>query len=290
MLTPEQHDRSAAVLLGLAAGDALASGDDFEWSERTAAAVDIALLTADGRDPSEAAVREDLGADGEPEAADPAAATRTAGRRLLRTAPVALALLDDPVALAEAARLVCSGRGTALTDSERSDPSTDRGAGDAAVLFGLSLRVAVLEGRLDALAGLAALPTEVRAIWEAQLTAAGQGRAVDVRRRGTVGGLLQGAWAILGDEGAADASRVERVISRAAQSGADPASVAAAGALLAGRWGLEAVPVAWRRLLHGRLHGRPDLVGVDLVRLGMLSARSGVPHDPDDPARMDVLR
>jgi hypothetical protein len=296
VLTPEQHDRSAAVLLGLAAGDALASGDDFEWSERMAAAVDLALLTADGRDRTEAAVWEDPGADGGPGAADPDAATLAAGRRLLRTAPVALALLDDPVALAETARLVCSGHGTALTDSERSDPATttdpatDPGAGDAGVLFGLSLRVAVLEGRLDPRAGLATLPAQARAAWEAHLTAAGQGRTVGMKRMGAVGGLLQGAWAILGGADAAEASRVEQVISRAARSGADPASVAAAGALLAGRWGLEAVPVTWRRRLHGHLHGRPDLFGVDLVRLGMLSARSGVPHDPDDPTRMDVLR
>jgi len=284
VLTPEQHDRSAAVLLGLAAGDALASGEDFEWSERTAAAVDLALFTAAGRDPREAAVRDELGAGRGPGAADPDAARLAAGQCLLRTAPAALALLDDPVALAEAARLVCSGHGTALTDSERTDP--DQGAGDAGVLFGLSLRAAVLEGRLDPLAGLATLPAAARAAWEAHLTATGQGRTVDVRRVGTVGWILQGAWAILADAGAADAALVEHVISTAAHSGADPASVSAAGALLAGRWGLEAVPAAWRR----RLHGRPDLFGIDLVRLGMLSARSGVRHDPDDSARMDVLR
>jgi len=297
VFTPEQHDRPAAVLLGLAAGDALASGDDFAWSERTAAAVDLALLMAASRDPREADLWEELGADAEPGAsgpgaADPEAVRLAAGRRLLRTAPVALALLDDPVALAEAARLVSSWRGTAVTGSDRTDadpdadPGADPGADDAAVLFGLSLRVAVLEGRLDPRAGLATLPAEARAAWEAHLAAAGQGRTVDVQRVGAVGGVLQGAWAILGEAGAADASLVEQVISRAAHSGADPASVAAAGALLAGRWGLEAVPVAWRR----RLHGRPDLFGIDLVRLGMLSARSGVPHDPDDPARMDVLR
>ena len=176
--------------------------------------------------------------------------------------------------------------GTDADADTDADAETGAGAGDAAVLFGLSLRVAVLEGRLDPRAGLATLPAEARAAWEAHLAAAGQGRTVDVQRVGAVGGVLQGAWAILGEAGAADASLVEQVISRAAHSGADPASVAAAGALLAGRWGLEAVPVAWRR----RVHGRPGLFGIDLVRLGMLSTRSGVPHDPDDPARMDVLR
>lgn len=289
MLTPEQHDRSGAVLLGLAAGDALASGGDFEWSERTAAAVDLALLTADGLDPREAAVREDLGPAAETEFGDSDAAGLAAGRCLLRTAPVALALLDDPVALAEAARLVSSGHGTALnrtapTDSGRID--ADPGAGDAGVLFALSLRVAVLEGRLDPRAGFETLPAEARAAWEAHLAAAGEGRTVDVQRVGPVDWILQGAWAILGDAGAVDPSRLEPVISAAAHSGADPASVAAAGALLAGRCGLEAVPATWRR----RLHGRPGLIGIDLVRLGMLSARSEVPHDPDDPARMDVLR
>jgi len=284
VLTPEQHDRSAAVLLGLAAGDALASGDDFEWSERTAAAVDLALLTADGHDLREATVRDDPGARWDPGADDQA--RLAAGRCLLRVAPVALALLDDQVALAEAARQVASRPDSAPRDSALDDPTgTDPGAGDAAVLFALSLREAVLWGRLDPRAGLAALPSEVRSAWEAHLAAAAQGRTVDPQRLGPVGSILQGAWAILGDTPPADAALVGPLLAGAAH-GADPASLAAAGALLAGRWGLEAVPADWRR----RLHGRPDLFGIDLVRLAMLSVRSGVPHDPDDSARMDVLR
>jgi hypothetical protein len=279
VLTAEQHDRSAAVLLGLASGDALAAGDGFEWTERTAPAVDLARITAEGGDPRDAAVLDELRSRWGRKPHAPLPVPFSAGGCLLGTAPVALALLGDPLALAEAARNVCALTGSYLT---RADPE----AGDACALFGLSLRAAVLEGRLDPRAGLGTLPAAARAAWEAHFAAAARGRIVDGPRLGPVGGVLQGAWAILGDTPPADASRVEQVINAAARSGADPASVAAVGALLAGRWGLEAIPADWRR----RLHGRPDLFGIDLVRLGMLSARNVVPHDPDDSARMDVLR
>src|SRR6476659_1787249 len=68
---------------------------------------------------------------------------RTAGNgSLMRTAPVALAYLDDEYALVEAARAVSE-----LTH-------WDREAGDACVLWCLSIRHAVLTGVLDARIGL----------------------------------------------------------------------------------------------------------------------------------------
>src|SRR4029078_7618159 len=68
---------------------------------------------------------------------------RTAGNgSLMRTAPVALAYLDDEYALVEGARAVSE-----LTH-------WDREAGDACVLWCLSIRHAVLTGVLDARIGL----------------------------------------------------------------------------------------------------------------------------------------
>jgi hypothetical protein len=46
-----------------------------------------------------------------------------------------------------------------------------------------------------------------------------------------------------------------------------------AGALLGARWGMSAVPAAWRRVLHGW----PDARGVDLERLACLIVRGGRP-------------
>jgi ADP-ribosylglycohydrolase len=76
----------------------------------------------------------------------------TAGNgSLMRTAPVALAFLDDPRGLTEAAAAV-----SALTHY---DPE----AGEACVLWCHALRHAVLTGRLDARAGLDRLPAPSRA-------------------------------------------------------------------------------------------------------------------------------
>ena len=72
---------------------------------------------------------------------------RTAGNgSLMRTAPVALAYLDDPAGLAEAAMAV-----SALTHFDQS-------AGEACVLWSLAIRHVVLTGELDARAGLGYLP------------------------------------------------------------------------------------------------------------------------------------
>ena len=77
---------------------------------------------------------------------------RTAGNgSLMRTAPVALAYLDDPDGLAEAAMAV-----SALTHFDRS-------AGEACVLWCLAIRHAVLTGALNPRAGLEYLPAEQRA-------------------------------------------------------------------------------------------------------------------------------
>src|ERR1700752_2972588 len=73
----------------------------------------------------------------------------TAGNgSLMRTAPVALAYLDDEAGLAEAAR--------AVSDLTHHDPE----AGDACVLWCAAIRHAVLTGRLDARIGLSHIVSE----------------------------------------------------------------------------------------------------------------------------------
>ena len=79
---------------------------------------------------------------------------RTAGNgSLMRTAPVALAYLDDEAALVEAAR--------AVSELTHYDPE----AGDACVLWCLAIRHAVLTGQLDARIGLQHIDTDRRDLW-----------------------------------------------------------------------------------------------------------------------------
>ncbi len=96
---------------------------------------------------------------------------RTAGNgSLMRTAPVALAFLDDPAALTDRAR--------AISDLTHPDPV----AGDACVLWCHAIRVAVVEGRMPDLADLVAeLPVERRDQWAALGRGRGAARALGVR-------------------------------------------------------------------------------------------------------------
>jgi ADP-ribosyl-[dinitrogen reductase] hydrolase len=318
-----QHDRSSAVLLGMACGDALGAGYAFAgplppdapigmrgdsgdsdggttggvgadahwaaglWTDYTALAVPVAQAAADGLDLRAEATLDAIAAEWadwattapfaglQLEAAltgpDPSAAGvrrnareqhgrlgKSAGTAcLLRTAPVALAYLHDPVALAAAAR--------ALSDLTHCE--TD--AGDACVLWGLALRHCVLEGENDLRVGLDFLPPARRQLWSARIVHAERREPRDFTRNGWVVQALQGAWSAIVHTADTDASQYRRGLEAAIRGGGNTDAVAgAAGALLAARWGLAAVPVQWRR----QVQGWPGLRGADLVRLSVFAA------------------
>ncbi len=207
---------------------------------------------------------------------------------LMRTAPVALAYLDDPVALAGVARTIST-----LTHFE-----TD--AGDACVLWCLAIRHAVLEGTLDVRVGLDALPAERRALWEARLVVAEAGVPSDFSRNGWVVEALQAAWSAIvqprSEPGAGEATgtssisptsagHLQDALEIAVRGGRDTDTVAAiAGGLLGARYGASAVPAAWRRIVHGWPEGlRAD----ELVRRGVLAARADGGRMRRDPALTD---
>jgi len=179
---------------------------------------------------------------------------RSAGNgSLMRTAPVALAYLDDPAALAEAARLISD-----LTHYEAD-------AGDACVLWSLAIRHAVLEGELDVRVGLVSLPAERRGLWEARIIEAEACEPRDFERNGWVVQALQAAWSAISTTPATDATHLRLALDAAVRGGRDTDTVAAiAGGLLGACWGASAVPADWRRIVHGW----PGLTGADLVRLG----------------------
>ena len=200
---------------------------------------------------------------------------RTAGNgSLMRTAPVALAHLDDPEALVEVAH--------ALSAITHADPE----AGEACALWCLAIRHAVLEGTFDGLRlAVADLPADRAAVWSYRLDLAEELPPSAFTRNGWVVEALQGAWSAIAHaqvpDGGEPGDHLRLALEAAVRGGHDTDTVAAiAGSLLGARWGASAVPSAWRRILHGW----PGLRGRDLVRLAVLGARQGRPDGAGWPS------
>lgn len=188
---------------------------------------------------------------------------------LMRTAPVALAFLDDPDALAAAAR--------AISDLTHFDPD----AGDACVLWCLAIRHAILIGETDARIGLPFLPADRAERWGALLDEAEAKHPRDFRNNGWVVEALQGAWsAITHGDG------LVGTLEWAVRGGGDTDTVAAiAGGLVGAAWGASAVPAAWQRVVHGW----PELRASDLVRLSSAVIGMPVPERVDYSAYGDIF-
>ena len=166
---------------------------------------------------------------------------RSAGNgSLMRTGPVALV----PDGVAEAARAV-----SALTHH-------DRQAGDACVLWCLAIAHAVRTGELDVRVGL----PHVDPAWAGWLDEAERREpSAFAATNGWVVSALQAAWSAI-----AHTDSLVDGLQAAVRGGGDTDTVAAiAGALLGARYGASAVPVEWRRAVHGW----PGLRGDDLVAM-----------------------
>ncbi len=225
------------------------------------------ILSAAGRHPTSAEMR----------AAARALFERTghaAGNgSLMRTGAVALAHLDDPEALVDAAMAV-----SLLTHG---DPQ----AGEACALWCLFIRHAVLTGSLDDVrSNLAHLPEESRGWWAERLDEAeAQEPAAFREKNGWVVRALQAAWSAImhtpvpAEEparGSFACLHLQRALEAAVRIGHDTDTVAAiAGALLGARWGVSAIPSAWRM----QVHGWPGRRARDLVDLALLTVRGGRP-------------
>lgn len=257
-----------------------------EWTDDTAMAVAIAEVTARGADLRDAAAQDaivarwhawsltakDVGIqtrtvlDAAARSGAPTAARarseaaklheksgRTAGNgSLMRTAPVALAYLDDEDAMVEAAR--------ALSELTHYDPD----AGDACVLWTCAIRYAVLTGELDVRIGLRHIDTDRRTPWTQRLDAAEAGAPSSFPSNGWVVSALQAAWSAIVTTAPTDANHLTRGLDAAVRAGYDTDTVAAiAGGLLGAAYGASAVPAAWRE----QLHGWPGLTADGLVDL-----------------------
>lgn len=198
---------------------------------------------------------------------------KTAGNgALMRTGVVGLVALDDRERTAQAAR--------AVAELTHADPL----AAESCVLWSEAIRVAVTESRLDVRAGLDLLPEDRRAQWEAWIADAELVRpAADLRTNGFTVTAFQAAWHAIrrspffsaGEftEYDATVSHLPDALHRAVRIGGDTDTVAAiAGALLGARHGTRFIPREWSLAVHGW----PGLRGIELSRLGRLTAQRGL--------------
>lgn len=269
-----------------------------EWTDDTAQAMAIARVAATGADlRSEEALDAIAGGFAEWYAGGPAdvgiqtsAALRRAGRdataasmtdaaqavheqnggrsagngSLMRTGPVALAHLDDPAALVEAAMKV-----SALTHH---DPL----AGEGAALWCLAIRHAVLHGELPHMRDLwRHVPPGER--WVEIFVDAEQRDPSHFTQNGWVVGAFQAAWSAIHHTPVPETMpcrHLQDSLATAIGIGHDTDTVAAiAGALLGARWGASAVPQKWQEQLHGWGAGSAH----ELAELATLAARGGHP-------------
>lgn len=177
---------------------------------------------------------------------------RTGGNgSLMRTAPVALAYLDDPERCVAAAAAV-----SALTHS---DPR----AGEACQMWSAAIRHAVLDGSFDG-ARLWTETAEAGDFWRPLLDEAEQGEPADFAKNGWVVHALQTAWWAITRADRDGPDHLVLALELCVLAGGDTDTTAAiAGGLLGARWGASAVPTHWR----AKLHGYPGLTGEDLVTL-----------------------
>lgn len=198
---------------------------------------------------------------------------RSAGNgSLMRTAPVALAHLDDPAALVEVAQNI-----SALTHH---DPR----AGEGAALWCLMIRHAVLHGTFPAPGDVLPLLGQTTYNWSAVLAEAENGPPSRFVENGWVVGALQAAWSSIVHTPVPDVMpcrHLQHALATGVGIGHDTDTVAAiAGALLGARWGASAVPQQWQAPLHGWGIPQPfnELAGAAaLTGLATLIVRGGRP-------------
>lgn len=197
---------------------------------------------------------------------------RTAGNgSLMRTAPVALAYLDDEDAMVQAAR--------SLSELTHFDPQ----AGEACVLWCSAIRHAVLTGEIDVRIGVRHLEPDRRAVWEDHVARAESAEPADFENNGFVVEALQGAWSAIHNtpepeddaaRGIFRADRLRLALEAAVRGGRDADTVAAiAGGLIGAAYGASAVPLAWRTMLNGW----PQATARTLVDLASAIERTGAP-------------
>jgi ADP-ribosyl-[dinitrogen reductase] hydrolase len=197
---------------------------------------------------------------------------------LMRTAPIALGHLGDRAAIAELARDVA-----ALTHPHADSIeacvlwalAVDRAIASASPTEAFDWRGAIEEG-LDFVRG------DRRDEWRARIDASvGHDPSEWYRTNGWVVAAFQAAIAAITStpvpDSATPCDHLADALRAVARGGGDTDTVGAiAGGLLGARWGASAVPLGWRRVLHGRrTYAEAPLTGSGLEALARLAVRGG---------------
>ena len=305
-MTPSRNARIVGVLVGLAAGDALGAGYEFapafdgsvemkgggpfnwevgEWTDDTQMAICIAENLAEGglnlvslgdrfiewstectdigNQTRAVLSRATSGADLPDIAAahHEASPHNSAGNgSLMRTGPVALAYLGDNAAIAKAAATI-----SALTHA---DPL----ANEACVLWSVAIAEAIETGEIpDIRVGLDYLPDDRTDTWEDIIAAAESEDPRTFNPNGFVVTAFQAAWSSIVQTPVPQrrADHLRLVLENTVRIGHDTDTTAAiAGGMLGAIYGVSAIPLEWKAIIHGWPHSTTR----DLVRPGMLAA------------------
>ncbi|WP_029106751.1 ADP-ribosylglycohydrolase family protein [Mycobacterium sp. URHD0025] len=264
---------TGADLRDVAAQDAIVA----RWYEWSLGAKDVGIQTRKVLSMAAGGGISAAGARGAAEAVHRQTGRSGGNGSLMRTAPVALAYLDDEDAMVEAAR--------AISGLTHFDPE----AADAAVLWCCAIRHAVLTSELDVRIGLHHINSNRRELWSERIEHAEGSRPADIPNNGWVVAAFQAAWSAISTT-AADGfgpEHLRRGLDAAVRAGYDTDTVAAiAGGLLGAAYGASAVPLDWRQLLHGW----PGITARDLVGLAAAIERKQPISDPDYSwSRVNVL-
>ena len=276
VLNDARRDRAIGALLGTAAGDALAAGNDGipgQWTHPTAMAIAVAEFAATG-----VALGEQIWQDriverwawwarNAPDVGPQTRAVLSAAGALTAAAfrEAALALYAESGRTLDGSCLTRAvpaalGGGSAAELCELTHAGPD--AAEACALWSKAIRHAVHTGRLDLRIGLPGSDSERREVWESRIAEAEQSRPQDFTGTGdAVVATFQAAWSAItttpvpADDPAAGVFAVDHLrlaLQAAVAGGGDTHSVAAAaGGLLGAAYGATAVPAAWRLVLKG---------------------------------------
>lgn len=179
---------------------------------------------------------------------------RTGGNgSLMRTAPVALAYLNDTTDdLTNAAR--------SISELTHSDPR----AGEACQLWTFAIAHAVQHENFDGVRGWLDVAGQAADYWAPLLDEAENGNPTDFPNNGWVVHALQTAWWAVTKAEQAGPEHLVHTLELCVLAGGDTDTTAAiAGGLVGARWGASAVPEKWQMMLHGY----PNLTGRDLLSL-----------------------
>lgn len=194
---------------------------------------------------------------------------------LMRTGPVALAHLNNAVALARAAREV--------SDVTHYDPTGY--TGDACVIWSVLISIAVHQGAenfdlgqacQDAVTGY--IPQERQAFWSEVITTELNSFAIPHGKNGSAVGAFKVALNAIAHTG-----NYYDAIQRAIRAGHDTDTTAAIAGMLAGAlYGMSGIPVAYRDIVRGKAGPFPGyMLAGDLADLALCTANGWTFNVPE---------